>query len=44
MKSGEASHPKNKGLNEEFYKQNKQVSFRFAEIASWRVRGSSFQF
>jgi hypothetical protein len=32
-----------KKLAEAFDKQNQQVSFRFAEIASWRVGGNSSQ-
>jgi hypothetical protein len=31
----------NLGVGEAFDKQNQQVSFRFAEIASWQVGGSS---
>jgi hypothetical protein len=32
-----------KSLNDGLYQQNQQVSFRFPEIASWRVGGGSFQ-
>jgi hypothetical protein len=31
------------GCMKSFYKQNQRVSFRFAEMASSRVGGSSFQ-